>query len=161
MARQGVGPDPIMRRALYIQDKETAANGIDELFEDATGNICRQTFESLTSPFSGRASSAANPKSMDSHTSRRLHRTRQTLGTYRHDLVVAMRVVNRIEREVVQAEYEDWLMGENRRCSLLREAISKNKTEQLGGRVDEVREWQGPYCESCGEEWGRVRDVDA
>lgn len=161
MARLGVGPDPIMSRALYIQDLDPAANGIDEPFDDSTGNFCRQTFESLVSPFSDRASSAANSKSMDTHTSRRLHRTRQTLGTYRHDLLVAMRVVNRIEREVVQAEYEDWLMGENRRCSLLRDAISKNKTEHLGGRVDEVREWQGAYCESCGEEWGRVREVDA
>lgn len=160
MARLGVGPDPVMSRALYIQDLDTAANGIDEPLIDPTENICRQTFESLTSPFPDRASSARNPKSMDSHTSRRLDRTRQTLGTYRHDLLVAMRVVNRIEREVVQAEYEDWLMGENRRCGLLRDAIAENKTEHLGERVKEVSEWQGKYCESCGEEWGRMGDVD-
>ncbi|EHK99257.1 putative protein SIP3 [Glarea lozoyensis 74030] len=38
-------------------------------------------------------------------TARRLHRTRQNLGSYRHDLIVAMRVVNSIEREMIQADF--------------------------------------------------------
>ena len=49
-------------------------------------------------------------------TARRLRRTRQRLGTYRHDLLVAMRVVNGIEREMIQSEWENWLADENLRC---------------------------------------------
>lgn len=38
-------------------------------------------------------------------TARRLRRTRQNLGSYRHELLVAMRVVNNVEREMIRAEY--------------------------------------------------------
>lgn len=37
-------------------------------------------------------------------TAKRLRRTRQHLGSYRHDLLVAMRVVNNVEREMMRAE---------------------------------------------------------
>lgn len=154
MARLGVGPDPVMSRALYIQDLDVAANHFEEPF-DAIGSKCRQTFESLTS-LSSDSISSRKPKSSDTRTSRRLQRTRQTLGTYRHDLLVAMRVVNSIEREVVQAEYEDWLMGENRRCSQLQDAIAENRTEQFNNRLNEIKGWQGEYCESCVFEQERV-----
>ena len=138
MARLGVGPDPVMSHALYIQDLDAAANNAEEPF-DAMGSKCRQTFNSLTSPPAD-AVSSKKPRTTDSRTSHRLQRTRQTLGIYRHDLLVAMRVVNSIEREVVQAEYEDWLMGENRRCGQLRDAIAENKTEVLNGRLDDIKD---------------------
>ena len=154
MARLGVGPDPIMSRALYIQDLDVAANHLEEPF-DATGSGCRQTFQSLTA-LSSDSISSTKPKSSDTRTSRRLQRTRQTLGTYRHDLLVAMRVVNSIEREVVQAEYEDWLMGENRRCSQLQDAIAENRTEQFNDRLKDIKGWQGEYCDSCVVEQERV-----
>ena len=41
---------------------------------------------------------------------------RQRLGGYRHDLLVALRVVNGVEREMVRAEWEAWLRGEAWRC---------------------------------------------
>lgn len=160
MARLGVGPEPVMGRALYIQDLDVAVNYLDpEQLLNATGNNkCRQTFNSLTSISSANPSSSLAKKS--TQTSRRLQRTRQSLGTYRHDLVVAMRVVNSIEREVVQAEYEDWLIGETRKCKLLENAIAENRTEGLDGkgrlRLEEVMDWQGEYCDSCRGEKGRV-----
>ena len=147
MARLGVGPDPIMSHALYIRDLDVAANNLEEPF-DTIGSRCRQNFQSLTS-LTPETSLSRKPKSADTRTARRLQRTRQTLGTYRHDLLVAMRVVNSIEREVVQAEYEDWLMGENRRCSLLQDAIAGNRTEHINGRLNEIKDWQSEYCNSC------------
>ncbi|KAL8796835.1 MAG: hypothetical protein Q9195_000918 [Heterodermia aff. obscurata] len=163
MARLGVGPDPIMGRALYIHDLDIAANYMEDPSLDPAGkdSKCRQTFESITSLPADFASSSSNkPRSIDTQSSRRLRRTRQTLGTYRHDLLVAMRVVNSIEREVVQAEYEDWLLGENRKCNLLQEAIAENRTEYTAAQLDGIRDWQrGGYCESCGVEQARVLDV--
>ena len=147
MARLGVGPDPIMSHALYIRDLDVAANNLDEPF-DTSGSKCRQNFRSLTS-LAPEPSLTRKPKSSDTRTARRLHRTRQTLGTYRHDLLVAMRVVNSIDREVVQAEYEDWLLGENRRCSLLQDAIAGNRTEHISGRLSDIKDWQIEYCRSC------------
>lgn len=80
-------------------------------------------------------------------TARRLRRARQRLGSYRHDLLVSMRIVNSVERELIQSEWENWLVDENLRCehagSILREL--NNDTES----VEDVVKWQRTYCASC------------
>ena len=97
---------------------------------------------------------------------RRLQRSREHLGHQRHDLLVAMRVVNTIEREVLQAEFENWLLEENVKCKQLGAVLRQNNTELSperndngqhildGGprRLEEVRAWQQQYCESCKKE---------
>ena len=55
---------------------------------------------------------------------RRLRRTRQRLGGYRHDLLVAMRLVNSVERELLRSEWENWLLDENLRCDQVAEALA-------------------------------------
>lgn len=117
-------------------------------------------------------------------TARRLKRVRQRMGAYRHDLLVAMRVVNKIEREMVQSEWESWLAGENRRCEQVRELLAsegsngKGKREQEGGaqsvllgqrgggddgsgegkRRAALREWFDGYCTSCAVEQRAVAE---
>jgi hypothetical protein len=61
------------------------------------------------------------------------------MGAYRHDLLVAMRVVNKIELEMVQSEWESWLAGETRRCEQVKEVLfagdgtsSSNKKKERG-----------------------------
>lgn len=106
------------------------------------------------------------------------------MGAYRHDLLVAMRVVNKIEREMVQSEWESWLAGENRRCEQVRELLvsegssAKGKREQDGGaqsvllgqqgngdegsdegnRRAALREWFAEYCTSCAAEQRAVAE---
>ena len=101
---------------------------------------------------------------------RRLQRSRENLGHQRHDLLVAMRVVNTIEREVLQAEFENWLLEENVRCKHLGAILRQNDTELLAEkngngqhvldgeprRLEEARVWQQRYCESCQEELENV-----
>ena len=103
-------------------------------------------------------------------TATRLRRTRQRLGTYRHDLVVAMRVVNNVEREMMKAEWENWLLDENTRCKQVQVMLKENRTnisptrkikgvdaqkvlaaQERGrdGRMDELRRWHEDYCGSC------------
>lgn len=103
-------------------------------------------------------------------TAKRLRRTRQHLGSYRHNLVVAMRMVNSVEKEMLQAEWENWLLGENTRCRQVEAMLRDNRTSPLQGRVAkesdsqkvlkshlqegdgklyELREWQAEYCNSC------------
>jgi hypothetical protein len=103
-------------------------------------------------------------------TARRLRRTRQHLGSYRHDLVVAMRVVNNIEREMMKAEWENWLLDENVRCKLVQTILRENRTttapnkkakgansqqvldlkeKERSGKMDEMRRWHEEYCTSC------------
>lgn len=97
-------------------------------------------------------------------TARRLRRTRQRLGNYRHELLVAMRVVNGIEREMMQSEWENWLADENVRCEQVRGIVLEEGQEgQTQGQrqkvLDEVgkqslgkealRKWHEEYCGSC------------
>lgn len=83
--------------------------------------------------------------------------------------MIAMRVVNNVEREMMQAEWENWLLGENTRCKqvqlLLREppnSTSKSKRSKTvesqqvlesqakeRTRLDGLRKWQQEYCGSC------------
>ena len=97
---------------------------------------------------------------------RRLQRSREHLGLQRHDLLVAMRVINSIERETLQAEWENWLLEENVKCKHSGAMLSHNTTELLAGnsnhvkhvlegnsrRLEEIRAWQQQYCESCKQE---------
>ena len=94
---------------------------------------------------------------------RRLQRSREQLGLQRHDLLVAMRVVNSIEREVLQAEWENWLLEENIKCKHMGAMLSRNTSDLLvektndGQHVrngeskgfEEIRAWQQQYCKSC------------
>lgn len=106
---------------------------------------------------------AALSSSWGKATARRIRRTRQKLGSYRHDLLVAMRVVNSIEREMVQSEWENWLADETQRCGQLKmllqeeggESKAKGASQQkvLGGEENQRRQklqaWHESYCGSC------------
>lgn len=118
-----------------------------------------------------------------SFTARRLQRTRQTLGSYRHDLLVAMRVVNSVEREMLRAEWENWLLDENNRCRQVERILrdrDRNQTishsplsdtvkgaekgqQVMDGkgrvRLDDVRDWYDEYCGSCRRERDRLLAV--
>ena len=98
------------------------------------------------------------------------------MGSHRHDLLVALRVVNSIEREMVQAEWEHWLGGEKRKCQQLGIMIRENRTVALqateadlhdgegDGRYKPegaIRSWYQSYCESCSQEQIRQFGVGA
>ncbi|KAF1829557.1 hypothetical protein BDW02DRAFT_573843 [Decorospora gaudefroyi] len=160
MSRLGVRPPTAMTRSIYIRDiEESFLNPNDTSLELSvptganTENKCHQTFTTLLQDPSS-TSSSTSYFSPSTHSTRRLHRTRQNLGSHRHDLLVALRVVNRIEKEVVAAEYENWLLDETHKCSkvgaLLEEASKKGKEKH-------VENWVKGYCEDCGKSLSSVR----
>ncbi|KAF2464588.1 uncharacterized protein BDR25DRAFT_95764 [Lindgomyces ingoldianus] len=179
----GVGPSTTMARAVWLKDLEVGfvgGNGSDA-FVDAVflagldeealrgGNKCHQTFTSLLTS----ATQPQSPLSSSTHTSRRLHRTRQHLGSHRHDLLVALRVVNRIEKEVLEAEYENWLLDETEKCGRVGMMISDGgvgdggggkergnggKPEREGRGIREVEEWVKGYCGDCERALDGVKD---
>lgn len=137
---------------------------------------------SLDSPYeeAGATLSSGTSKA----TARRLRRTRQRLGSHRHDLLVAMRVVNSIEKEMIQSEWENWLADENLRCEqvkmMLADDDDKNKSNTSSGskaagatgskdqkvmrpldekRVEALRDWHGEYCGSCRLEKDRLLET--
>lgn len=162
MARLGVNPEPVLGRAVYLRDVEgmiaapELASGSDrngsvfpswladssaEASETVATSPCRETFaEHLTSSLSTATTTSKEPPS-------RLSRSRNALAHYRHDLLVALRVVNRIERDVVTAEWEDWIREERRKCLRVEGML---RAKDVG--VEELGEEFGAYCRSCQRE---------
>jgi VAD1 Analog of StAR-related lipid transfer domain/BAR domain of APPL family/PH domain len=152
MGRMGVSPNHVMSKSVYLSD-------LDDIVTPNIGRLkpvdsaCYAVFhnshylDDLDSGI-GQASSGS---------AQQILRTRQKIGMYRHDLLVAMRVVNSIEREVLRGEWERWVMTENRRCRQLGGMLEQvsNATEsgldQLGSD-QEVQQWYDEYCLSCQEE---------
>jgi hypothetical protein len=58
---------------------------------------------------------------------------------------VALRVVNRIEKEVVEAEYEHWLLDETHKCERVGAMIEGSGKD----KEKEVEEWVRGYCGDC------------
>ncbi|KAI6090430.1 hypothetical protein F4821DRAFT_229326 [Hypoxylon rubiginosum] len=122
MNRLGVGPNVVMSKAIYIADLDeaTASSVVLPSWPSPQDSYCYATFKSIanTTDVDGPYESAGASLSWSSSraTARRLRQTRQKLGSYRHDLLVAMRMVNAVEKEMLHAEWENWLLDENHRC---------------------------------------------
>ena len=95
------------------------------------------------------------------------------MGSYRHDLLVAMRLINTVEKELVQTEYENWVFEESVKCREVGRLLAaderrnqiqiqsdgaqkvlkvEEKLGEVGRSKQRVREWYDGYCESCYDE---------
>ena len=159
MSRLGVGSDSPMSRAVYVNDLEDAI-ALDASI--ATNMIysseCKDTFESIMNLSSPPDGYYAPDGTERLYTPRALHfrQTRQHLSTRRHDLLVAVRVVNSVEREMIKAEWEHWLIEETARCRQLETLLNTNLTSDTDYRLrrlqankEAVRRWHSNYCPSC------------
>jgi hypothetical protein len=160
MSRLSVGPSTSMRRAVYLKDLEDGFLNVNDTVINLPGrrkqdsNQCHDTFASLLSLDSLSSALSSSPP-----TTRRLYRTRQNLGSHRHDLLVALRVVNRIEKEVIDAEYENWLLDETRKCERMRAILAEPSKAQRSGlnSTEKIESWVKTYCGDCSRELGEVR----
>lgn len=181
MQRIGVGPNIMMSKAIYLRDLDEAArfSSIDNSWPGGE-SYCYTTFQSVTNstdidgPYDDSGATLLSATSRA--TARRLRRSRQRLGAYRYDLLVAMRMVNSVEREMIQGEWENWLLDENSRCEqvggvlrvwnstsnsgkaekmpaeLKSDAAQKVLKEKDDKKKEALRSWYEDYCGSCKEE---------
>lgn len=167
MRRLGVGPNTMMSRAIYFKDLAEATEVASPNMSFPHNSTCFQNFEILLNAtnmdalWEDSGSSFSSPTTKK--TAQRLRRTRQRMGTYRYDLMVAMRIVNSIEREMLQSEWENWLVSENALCEDLRFILQSGNTgdgnkgseahKKMSKMSEEekraVEEFQGNYCSSC------------
>ncbi|KOS19277.1 putative PH domain-containing protein [Escovopsis weberi] len=172
MRRIGVGPDQMMSKAIYVADLAEAAGGDGREPLLHHNSTCFGTFQEMLDMTSMDASweeagaSLTVPQTRSA--ARRLRRTRQRLGTYRHELLVAMRVVNNLEREMMQSEWENWLANEQSHCEDLDRALdahgdpplrdasglpASSGSRILGSMTEDRRQaleaWRDDYCGSC------------
>lgn len=210
MARLGIGPDVVMARAVFLRDIPQIAASTIDMHEWSTaganasdvGGKCARAFHTIlqATDASFQYSAAADdaeavamnasqgasiPSPAAQAISDRLSRARLHLSTRRHDLLVGLRLVNRIERETVRAEYEQWLLAEDTKCAqtgrvLARIASSRSmkkasnaegsgddndpesrlemelRTRMGGNQLERVKLWYNDYCESCRVEKGQI-----
>ncbi|KLJ08304.1 hypothetical protein EMPG_16254 [Blastomyces silverae] len=175
MTRLGVGPNRVMSKAVYIKDMDIVVANTTEI-DMGNSSSCFSTFRdnnALRSADLPRAITTSATKSKDSRAksaTQQLQRTRERLGIYRHNLLVALRVVNRIEKEVIQAEWERWLLQETQKCQVIE--ILLNDRERLHDRGEsddivsdfekrfaaaDIKDWYQDYCLSCQRELEKVR----
>jgi hypothetical protein len=89
------------------------------------------------------------------------------MATYRHDLLVSLRLINRIEHETLMAEYEHWLGEEAEKCQRVTEMVAtleggvkraKGGTiEDLINKLEKLKQWRDGYCHSCESEMQRMQ----
>ncbi|KAL2826841.1 hypothetical protein BDW59DRAFT_61341 [Aspergillus cavernicola] len=167
MARIGVHPDHVMSRAIYMQDiDEAIANSTVAHMSDNVSD-CFYTFQQQTIRDSATPLSLATSSRKEwvaRSAAKRIQQTRERLGMYRYNLLVALRVVNSIEKEVIQSEWERWLQQELRRCRQVELLVANDAHTQGGtdedrtaqsvfsGLNDDVRQWYETYCFSCERE---------
>ncbi|RKF60946.1 putative transcription factor [Golovinomyces cichoracearum] len=174
MNRMGVGPNQLISKAIYIKDLDDALTSIPTEISGKNGGKCYNQFKwisnvtDMDSPhhLAGITFLDTSTKS----TARRLRRSRQQLGSYRHNILIAMRLVNQIEKGLIKAEWDNWLFDENIRCkkisSLLREdakASEENRRKifadlskfsageawQKSEKIEDLRRWKEVYCDDC------------
>lgn len=168
MARLGVHPNQVLSKAIYMRDIDDAL--ANSTIGQASNNVseCFATFHQQTIGGNGisRPLGASSPRdSMTKSAARRLQQTRERLALYRHNLLVALRVVNSIEREVIENEWERWLRQELRRCRQVEALLGKSEAgdevdlqaDRMGqtvfaGLSGDVRQWYDQYCTSCQRE---------
>ncbi|KAF1983978.1 transcription factor SipA3 [Aulographum hederae CBS 113979] len=170
MRHLGVGGGDIMVRAVSIGDLDRTVGELGlgvGLAVNATGDhgggsggrtACYETFLDVIDDDDSMNPLLPLPVSSSRRMSQRLKRTRRNLAAQRHDLLVAMRVVNRVEREVLQAEWESWVLEESRKCGRVGELIKRKKVNETevemehGKGRDELRRWWEGYCGGCERE---------
>ncbi|KAI5804552.1 hypothetical protein EDC01DRAFT_425088 [Geopyxis carbonaria] len=139
----GVAPNGIMARAVHVSDLLDAAqpNATAALAVTYPGGPCYTKFADLyaldpvldVAPARGGGAMA-----------KRIRAGRNRLANVRHDLLVALRLVNRLERDLVAAEWERWVRGETGRCAAV--AAGGMDVAAAAGALQR-------YCDSCGVEW--------
>ena len=95
-------------------------------------------------------------------TARRLRQDRKSIAKYRHNLLVSMRLINSLDKEMLQAEWENWLFDENDTCEELME-LKPGVNDDISARSHNItssgkqlEDWSVAYCNSCAAEKERT-----
>lgn len=171
LARMGVQPNLVMSKTIYMQDIDEAIANSTIWPHDGNVSSCFSAFHenSMRHAELPLALTSSGPRdAVAKSATKRFQQTRERLGAYRYNLLVALRVVNNVEKEVIQSEWERWLREELRRCRQVEVILSGNGEEGEAGaqaqaerifaeNTGSVMEWYERYCTSCRSEQEQVR----
>jgi hypothetical protein len=149
MAGIGVSPNAVTSRAVYIHELDDVTSR-DAHLPTRDTSACYSVFHDEHDPEYTHTGAIRSPAVQ-------IQQSRQTLGTKRHDLLVALRVVNSIEKELMMAAWEQWLVTEHRRCQVVEGMVLGDAASNVTDVDDELRGWYDEYCASCRDEYARIR----
>jgi hypothetical protein len=86
-----------------------------------------------------------------------LRSRRQQLNVLRHELLVSLRSVNTVEKELVEGEWMTWLGEELYRCDCAAQLLPEIPTDQLQTRIEDLAKFKG-YCRDCNRVWENVKE---
>jgi hypothetical protein len=130
---------------------------------DAIHTYCILTYSSY-SKFIGNTEAVANPNgrwqfagrdygnSATKRMAQALKRKRQNLAVYRNNLLVSLRLINRYEQDVVRAQWESWLVEENRKCAVVRNNLGR-LLEKKSAQSSEQFSAATPFAQE--QQWGQ------
>jgi hypothetical protein len=75
----------------------------------------------------------------------------------RHELLVSLRSVNTVEKDLVEGEWMTWLGEELYRCDRAAQQLARISAEELEGRIDDIAKLRD-YCKDCNRVWGNIRE---
>jgi hypothetical protein len=176
MARLGVQPNLVMSKAIYLRDIDEAVANSTIWPQNGSTSTCFGAFNEHSMRYAELplSLSTLNPRdAVGKSATKRFLQTRERLGMYRHNLLVALRVVNSIEKEVIQNEWERWLREELRRCRQVEillgggsdaegdTAAQVAQAERIfAENTGNIKEWYERYCTSCRQEQEQVQQND-
>jgi hypothetical protein len=166
MKRLGVSPNTIMGRTVWLRDLDDFSRGNEgELPASGAWSVTWKSLDSAnilsSSAFSSILSSmdpsvsptgyASNITFLSSERNMlsRVSSKRHSFGAHRHDLLVALRLVNRVERDYLQSEMEDWIWREGTRCQHAQRLVQKKQQDGVGSSTELWDGWMNEYCSSC------------
>ncbi|KAJ5106547.1 hypothetical protein N7456_003222 [Penicillium angulare] len=175
MARLGVQPNMVMTKSIYIRDIDEAVANTTIWSQTGNASNCFGAFHEHTMRYAELPLSLSTSGPRDAVTksaTKRFQQTRERLGSYRHNLLVSLRIVNNIEKEVIQTEWERWLGEEVRRCRQVEILLGGGSTGEqdeaeaqaqriFAENTDNVQQWYDRYCSSCRQEHEQVRANEA
>jgi len=86
-----------------------------------------------------------------------LRSRRQQLNVMRHDLLVSLRSVNAIERELVEGEWMTWLGEELFHCDQAAQLLTEIPKEELEARINDLAKLK-EYCRDCNQVYAKVKE---
>jgi hypothetical protein len=86
-----------------------------------------------------------------------LRSRRQQINVVRHELLVSLRSVNIVEKELVEGEWMTWLWEELYRCHRAAQLLTEVPREDLEKRIDDLAKFKD-YCRDCNTVWGNVKE---
>ncbi|EGW34930.1 uncharacterized protein SPAPADRAFT_145586 [Spathaspora passalidarum NRRL Y-27907] len=150
LAREYVTKDPIvLQRSVYLKDIQEHVNNRNISFGNPK---VFGLFKNISFVHSFNYEPHWTDDYFDDNTrdvAKQLRLSFQEIGVKRHELLVKLNILNDMEREIAQAEWNNWLMSEVQRCDYLKENIldSLKIDENVVKGIETVM----GFCEECRE----------